>query len=163
MLTKRNLWYLSLFSIILVLAVWYVLFPNEKITAVSKDINTKDDVVVTVKESEKITALRVNRDENIEKEEAQIKEILNDDSKTSEEKNDAYEALKKIKTDKGKASTLESLIKKSYNFETFVSIDGNKIKVIVDNKKHSYELANKIIKTIQKEFDEKMYITVTFE
>ena len=42
-------------------------------------------------------------------------------------------------------------------------LDTNKIKIVINSKKHSFELANKIMNFVQKEFEEKMYITITFE
>ena len=94
---------------------------------------------------------------------AEVKKILNDETKTSEEKSDAYEALKKLTTNKGKSSSIETDIKKEFNLDAFVNIDTNKIKIVINSKKHSFELANKIMNFVQKEFEEKMYITITFE
>jgi len=163
MLTKKNLWFLTLFSIILVMAVYYISVPTESNTAlVNAEVSTNDDVSVTVKESETITALKVSRDEALEREVESIKEILMDDAKTSEEKSDAYEALKTINSNKGKEESLEKLIKTNYNYENFVNIDNSNVKVVIDTKDHSYELANKIINTVQQEFDNKVYVTVSF-
>jgi len=163
MLTKKNLWFLTLFSIILVMAVYYISVPTESNTAlVNAEVSTNDDVSVTVKESETITALKVSRDEALEREVESIKEILMDDAKTSEEKSDAYEALKTINSNKGKEESLEKLIKTNYNYQNFVNIDNSNVKVVIDTKDHSYELANKIINTVQQEFDNKVYVTVSF-
>lgn len=161
MISKKNIWYLTLFSIILVFAVYYVSFSESKTIKVSKGMN--NETKLTVKENENLTALRVSRDEETEKEMKEVKEILNSDKANTEEKNDAYEALKKLTTNKGKATSLENMVKETFQLEAFVNIDNNKVKVVVSSKKHSYELANQIINKIQKEFDNKMYITVTFE
>jgi len=164
MLTKKNVWFLTLFSIILVMSIYYVSYPTEDLTStVHKEVTSGDDLSVTVEESETITALRINRDEMLEKELEAIKSVLTDASKTVEEKSDAYEALKMINTTKGKEETIENLLKKNFNYNNFVKIDGSNIKVVIDTNDHSYELANKIINTIQKEFDKKVYITVNFQ
>ncbi len=163
MVTKKNLWYLTFFSIILILAVYYISTPESDANFVNAEVSQNEDLSVTVTESEAITALRINRDEELEKEVSLIKEILTSDTKTSEEKSDAYEALKSLNNNKGKEETLEKLIKKNYNFENFVKIDGNNVKVVLDTSNHSYELANKIIRSIQDEFEKKMYITVNFQ
>ena len=69
MLTKKNLWFLTLFSIILVMAVYYISVPTGEITSlVNAETSNAEDLSVTVKESEAITALRVGRDEELEKE-----------------------------------------------------------------------------------------------
>lgn len=162
MVTKRNLWFLTLFSIILVMAVYYISVPASEMTnLVSAEVNS-DDTTITLNESSAITALKVSRDEALEKEVEGIKEILMSPSKSTEEKNEAYETLKYLNTNKGKEETLEKIIKDKFNYDCFVTIDNNKIKVVVDTKEHSYELANKIINTIEKEFSTKVYTTVSF-
>lgn len=85
-----------------------------------------------------------------------------DTTTSSEEKSDAYEALKELNSNKGKEEALEALIKKNFNYESFVKIDGSNVKVVVDTKEHSYELANKIMTAVQGEFEKKVYITVNF-
>ena len=163
MLSKKNLWFLTLFSIILVMAVYYVSIPSDGITSlVSADTGTKEDVSITVKESSTITALKVSRDESLEKEVDAIKEILTSDTKTTEEKNEAYETLKFLNTNKGKEENIEKIIKEKYNYDNFVSIDGTNVKVVIDASEHSYDLANKIMSSVQAEFDKKVYITVSF-
>ncbi len=163
MLTKKNMWYMTLFSIILVMAVYYVSFSEKDLKSVAGEVKTTKEALVTVKESENLTALRVSRDEKLEKEMAEVKKILNDETKTSEEKSDAYEALKKLTTNKGKSSSLEADIKKEFNLDSFVNIDNTKVKIVINSKEHSFELANKIMTFVQKDFEEKMYITITFE
>ena len=164
MLSKKNIWFLTLFSIILVMSIYYVSYPTEDFTStVNKEVMSGEDLSVTVNESETITALRINRDELLEKELEEIKSILTDVSKTVEEKSDAYEALKTLNTNKGKEEMVENLIKKNFNYSNFVKIDGSNIKIVVDTNNHSYELANKIIGAVQKEFDKRVYITVNFQ
>ena len=161
MLTKKNLWFLSLFSIILVMAVYYISVPSSEITSlVSAEVDNNTNI--TVKESSNITALKVSRDETLIKEVEAIKEILMSSAKSTEEKNEAYETLKFLNTTKGKEENLESIIKNNFNYDSFVSIDGNNVKVVIDTKEHSYELANKIMDTIEKEFNNKVYISVSF-
>ena len=162
MLSKKNLWFLTLFSIILVMAVYYVSVPDfEHSNLVSTDISSSD-VSTVIKESSAITALKVTRDETLLKEVEAIKDILTSSSKSSEEKNEAYETLKFLNSTKGKEEKLEGIIKDTFNYDNFVSIDGTNVKIVIDTKEHSYDLANKIINRVQKEFDKKVYITVSF-
>ncbi len=160
MITKKNLWFLTLFSIILVMAVYYVSLPNTNL--VNKTVDSGKEVNVEIKESDSINALKVSRDETLEHEVAAIKEILIDEAKTTEEKSDAYEALKELNSTKGKEELLENIIKNDFNYDGYVKIDGSNVKVVIDSSSHSYELANKIMTTIQKQFDKKMYVTVSF-
>lgn len=164
MLTKKNLWFLTLFSIILIMAVYYISVPEDgSLTSlVNAEVKTDDALTVTMNESNSITALKVSRDESLAKEVEAIKNILTDEAKTTEEKSDAYEALKSLNNNKGKEEMLEKLIKTNFNYDNFIKIDNNNVKVVVDTNKHSYELANKIINTVEKEFDKKVYVTVNF-
>lgn len=162
MIEKKNLWFLTLFSIILVMAVYYVSVPTNEAGFVNKEVDTGNNTAVEVSESSAISALRVNRDESLENELSGIKAILTDETKTTEEKSDAYEALKELNLNKGKEETLETSIKKDFNYENFVQIDGTNVKVVIDSKTHSYELASKIMNAVQESFDEKVYVTVSF-
>ncbi len=154
---------MTLFSIILVMAVYYISIPGgDDAGLVSKEVPTGEAASIEVDASGIIDSLRVNRDELLENEVNGIKEILTDVSSSGEEKSDAYEALKELNSNKGKEEALEAKIKKNFNYENFVKIDGTNVKVVVDTKSHSYELANKIMKSVQEEFDKKVYITVNF-
>lgn len=162
MIEKKNLWFLTLFGIILVMSIYYISIPNNDTSLVGKEISDKLGSSVDVNESSHINALRVSRDETLENEVNGIREILMDESKSTEEKSDAYEALKSLNMNKGKEENLEASLKKNFNYASFVSIDGDNVKVVIDAPDHSYELANKIIKSVQKEFEKKVYITVSF-
>lgn len=162
MLTKKNLWFLTLFSIILVMALYYVSVPMDNVGLVSKEVEGSDSANVEINESNVISTLRINRDESLENELSGIKAILTDETKTTEEKSDAYEALKNLNLNKGKEESLEKSIKKDFNYENFVKVDGSNIKVVIESDTHSYELANKIMKKVQEEFDSKVYVTVSF-
>lgn len=161
MLTKKNLWFLTLFSIILVMAVYYVSVPTDNAGLVNKELKQEGNSV-EINETSAISALRVSRDESLEQEISSIKAILTDETKTTEEKSDAYEALKDLNLNKGKEETLEKTIKENYNYENFVQIDNSNVKVVIDTDSHSFELANKIMKTVQESFDSKVYVTVSF-
>lgn len=162
MITKKNLWFLSLFSIILVMAIYYVSIPGNEDLLVSKDTSNNNDVKITLNESSNITALKVSREEMLEKQVEEIKGILTNENKTSEEKNDAYQSLKNLNSNKGKEERLESLINNRFNYQSYVEIDGTNVKIVVDAKDHSYDLASKIISEVEKEFDNKVYVTITF-
>ena len=161
MLTKKNLWFLTLFSIILVMAVYYVSVPTDQAGLVNKEVS--QDNVVEINNTSAITALRISRDESLEQEISGIKAILTDETKTTEEKSDAYEALKELNLNKGKEESLEKTIKETFNFDSFVKIDNSNVKVVIDTDSHSYELANKIMKTVQEAFENKVYVTVNFK
>ena len=164
MLNKKNMWFLTLFSIIVVMTIYYIADPKiEDTSYVNKEVLTEEALSVDANSSEVISAMKIDRDASLEKEVNEIKEILTDEEKTTEEKSDAYEALKSLNTNKGKEEKIEKILKDTYNYENFVKIDGIKIKAVIDTNEHSYDLATSIINTIEKEFDDKVYVSVTFE
>ena len=164
MLNKKNMWFLTLFAIIIVMTIYYVVDPKiDQNAFVSKEVSTPQELSITANESDAITAMKIDRDSTLEKEVNAIKEILTDELKTTEEKSDAYEALKSLNLNKGKEEKLEKLIKETYNYDNFIKIDGIKVKAVIDTKNHSYDLATNIINTIENEFTDKVYVSVTFE
>lgn len=172
MIKKENLWFLTLFSLILVLSVYYITMPNELLlTNNNKSANEKtasvnkeqDATKVTVEESELLVAMRVSlNDERDAKVEA-LKETLTNSEATSEDKNNAYEEIKNINDIKSKETEIEQKIKKDFQLDSFVKIDNNEVKIVSIKKEHDASLANKIMRSVQEEFENKMYITVRFE
>ena len=161
MITKNNLWYLTLLSIIVVLAVYYISFPRENKVVVAKEATQAKNVII--KETSELSAMRASRDEEHEKQLVEVKNILNDEKKSTEEKNDAYEALKNLNSNKAMEDALEKQLKKDFKTDAFIKIDGNSIKCVINSSKGDYKLANKIMKNIQNKFEIKKYITVTFK
>ena len=67
-----------------------------------------------------------------------------------------------LSNNKGTEQEIEKLIKKEFNYESFVKINADSITVVIDGDEHDYELANKIIRKVQEKFDKNKYITVKF-
>lgn len=170
MINKQSLWFLTLFSLILVLSVYYITMPNELLlTNNSNYLETKetsgeqDDVEVTIEESEVLVTMRVNLEEERNLMIADLRSTLTSEETTSEEKNNAYEQIKYITDLTGQEEKLEQKLKKNFNLQSFIKMDNNEIKVVAIGKTHDAVLANNIMKSIQEEFDNKVYITVKFE
>ena len=170
MINKQSLWFLTLFSLILVLSVYYITMPNELLLTNNSNTNTsktsttskeKDDVVI--KESDVFMAMRVEKDDQRTTKIDELNAILTNTASTVDEKNNAFEQLKAIGNLKGKEEALEAKIKKDLNKNAFIKIDNDQIRVIIEGKDHNYKLANEIMRSIQAEFDTKMYISVKFQ
>ena len=82
---------------------------------------------------------------------------------TVDEKNNAYEQLKALTLNQGTEEKLESKITEKFGKNCYVKIDNNQIRVVVAGEEHSAELANNIMRSIQEEFTDKMYISVKFQ
>ena len=164
MINKQNLWFLTLFSIILVLSVYYIALPTDNLSALINGNESKsEEVSAGIKESDALAALRVEDDEIVLAAMAELQATLLNEEATPEAKNNAYEELLSINLNKGQETALESLILKTYNLKSFIKIKDDVIKVIISAQDGSYESANNIIRTIQSEYDEKMYITVKYQ
>ena len=128
MINKQNLWFLTLFSIILVLSVYYVALPGENLSSLIDNKHSESDKVNTnISENDILATLRVENDETILSEMEDLQSTLLDAKASAEDKNNAYEKLLNINLNKGKESTLESLIHKTYNLKSFIKIKDDKI------------------------------------
>jgi len=175
MINKQGLWFLTLFSLILVLSVYYITMPNELLLTnnnvyseksfedVTKDEKIENNAQVTITESETLTAMRVSLEEERHTLQEELESTLTNIEASVEEKNNAYEQLKYLNHLQGIEEKIESKIKKTYALDSFVRVDNNQIKVVVSSSEHNNSLANNIMRTVQEEFKEKMYITVRFE
>ena len=159
MINKQKLWFLTLFSLILVLSVYDITMPGDVLN--SNGINTTP--VVNITEEDSLNVLREYSDEQMLKEIQDLKLILTNVNSSIEDKNSAYEKLQIIENNKGKETKLENKIKDKYNLESFIKIKDNNVKVTISSNNHNYELANNIIRSIQEEFENKMYISVKFQ
>lgn len=162
MINKQKLWFLTLFSLILVLSVYYITMPSDLLnTAIESE--KEDSIVVNVTEEDSLSVLRNLSDEERFKEMEDLRFVLTNVDSSIDEKNNAYEKMKLIEETKGKEKELESKIKEEYKLDSFIQIKNNQIKVVIKSNEHNYELANNIIRSIQEEYDEKMYISVKFQ
>ena len=161
MINKQSLWFLTLFSIILVLSVYYVAMPNNTLATIKE--NDTELQTINIDNSDSLTALRVQKDEEIESTMQELQSILLNEKTTLEEKNTAYEKIQNINSNKGKEESIEKLIEKDFSYKSFVKIDKDKISVTISNKTHDVKLANDIIRKIQEQYTNKMYITVKFQ
>ena len=163
MINKKNLWFLTLTSIILVLAIYYVTMPLGNDTYVSSNVDGDKEVMVNIEESEALTAARIEKQEQDLTEIKKLQEILLSNDKTVDEKNEAYEQIKYINVSKSNEEKLEKNINNSFEVTSFVQSKDNTIKVVIANKEDSLELANKIISLVNKETNNEFYVTVKFE
>lgn len=167
MINKQKMWFLTLFSLILVLSVYYITMPSELLVKAEKESLDKKKVsnkaVATVNETDILTSLQVEKDEERSALAAEYNEILTNKESTVEEKNSAYDGLKEIDEVKAKEEKLKKLIKKELKLDAFIKIEGVNISVTIKKKDHDYSLANKVMRLIQKEYENKVYVSVKFQ
>ena len=167
---KQNLWFLTLFSLILVLSIYYITMPSELLLTTKENYNqqketkeTEEETKVTMKESDLLTSLRVEANDEMVKEMDELKAILTSKDASSEEKNNAFDRMKELNSVRGKEETLEKKIKDEFKLDSFVKIDGNQIRVVVNIETLDKKTANNIMRSVQSNFEEKMYISVKYQ
>jgi len=169
MISKQGLWFLTLVSLVLVLSVYYIAMPSELLlTNNQKYLDDKNNLkdkttIVEIVESDYLTSLRVASLDKIISDIKDLQLVLTNVETTIEEKNNAYEQIKHLNIIKGQEEKLESKIKSEIKKDVFIKIENNHIKVVVASKDHNYSLANEVMRSIQEEFDSKMYISVKFQ
>ena len=170
MINKQNLWFLTLFSLILVLSVYYITMPNDLLVSkesnkvVSKAKKSSDTKAkATVEETNSLVALRVSLEEERQEKMVSLQETLTNDKSSTDEKNTAYDQLKYLNQLQGEEEKIEKQIKEQCKLDSFVKIDEKNIEVVAIKDKHDSSIANNIMRLVQSNYDEKMYITVSFK
>lgn len=165
MINKEHLWFLTLFSLILVLSVYYITMPNDLLLSnqVFNQNEKNDDVILDVTESDVLVSLRLDLKEQREESKKNLQSILTNTEATIAEKNDAYEKLTYLNNIYSMEDKLEKKVKNCCNVDSFIEIDNNEINVVGISDKHSVSLANDIMRAIQEEYNEKVSITVNFK
>ena len=163
MINKQNLWFLTLFSLIMVLSIYYLTMSDDTLSTlnVNSDVSDATDVVIS-EENDTLVALRVSEEEALIARMNELEEILLSDAATLEEKNDAYEELQSLNKSESEKEAIIKLIKEEYKLDSVVQIENTNITITIASTTHDATLANNIIRSVQKLYNQDMYITVKF-
>lgn len=163
MINKQNLWFITLFSLIMVLSIYYLTMSEDTLSSLNvSKIENKPATEIVVSENETLVALKVADEEALVSKMEELQNILLNNSSSLEEKNKAYDELQGINKNESTKETIAKKIKDTYKLDSFVSIDGNNIKITIASSKHDTKLANNIIRSVQELFSDTKYITVKF-
>ena len=163
MINKQNLWFLTLFSLIMVLSIYYLTMSQDTLSTlnVNCDVSDATDVVIS-EENDTLVALRVSEEEALIARMNELEEILLSDVATLQEKNDAYEELQSLNRSESEKEAIIKLIKEQYKLDSVVQIENTNITITIASTTHDAALANNIIRSVQELYDQDMYITVKF-
>ena len=161
MINKKNLWFLSLFSLVLVLSVYYITMPTELL--LTNNGENLDNASFNIEEVSIVESLRHQDNSSTLEEINKLKATISDNEVTTEDKNKAFDSLKLLNQISSKEELLEEKLKNTLGLDSFIKINGDQIRVVVDSEEHTSTLANNIMKTIQSNFDTKQYIVVQFK
>lgn len=160
MVNKQSLWFVTLFSLIIILGIYY--FSSDQTSLSVGNIKNSESVISSKTDDNNISVLKVTDDEATVSKIDELQSVLLDSEATLEEKNNAYDELEGISNRKTKENELTEIIKKEYKYDNFVKISDNQVSVVISSNEHNNEIANKIIKTVQEKFKENVYVTVKF-
>lgn len=161
MINKQSIWFTFLFSIILVLSIFYVSM-NENSLSDFIELEEPEETSLVVNESTELVALRVQSDEEMMETINNLQDVLLSETSDLESKNNAYDELLTISNNKSLEEKLEKIIKDEFKYDSFIKINSNNVTVVIESDKNDYKLANDIIRRLNKEFKDNKYITVKF-
>ncbi len=161
MINKQSIWFTFLFSVILVLSIFYISMNESDLSEFIETVDTTDTTLV-VNESTELVALRVQSDEEMMETINELQDIILSETTDLQAKNDAYDDLMNISNNKSNEQKIEKIILEEFEFESFVKINGTNITIVIDSSKHDYVLANQVIRRVAQEFSSDKYITVKF-
>lgn len=163
MINKQNLWFITLFSLIMVLSIYYLTMSEDTLSTLNvSNTTTNKGTEVVISENETLVALKIADEEALVAKMEELQNILLNNSSSLEEKNKAYDDLQNINKQESTKESITKKIKDTYQLDSFVSIDGNNITVTIASTKHDAKLANNIIRSVQELFSDTKYITVKF-
>ncbi|MBR1748362.1 MAG: SpoIIIAH-like family protein [Bacilli bacterium] len=164
MVNKRNLWFVTLCSLIIVLSIYYVTLSDSSLSKIIEQAQERaTPVSVNVEESSMLVSLRIQEDEEVLKETENYQAILLDAKKTLQEKNNAYNSLMALRDKKAEEEKIEKKIKEEFSLDSFVKVKEDHIHIVLSSSEHDAARANNIIRSIQSLYQDKKYITVKFQ
>ena len=165
MINKKGLWFLTLFSLILVLSVYYITMPSELLLTTNNSAIEKETTTVSKEEGEsaELVALRVEAEEEMLLEINNLKKVLTNEETSTKDKNEAFDKMKKLNENRGLEEEIEQEILEDFKVKAFVKIKDSDVTVVVDSKKHDKELANKMMRKVQNNFEKKVNISIKFQ
>ena len=163
MINKQNLWFLTLFSLIMVLSIYYLTMSDDTLSTlnVSSDEADATDIVIS-EENDTLVALKVEDEEELLARMEELQDVLLSDVATLQEKNDAYEELQSLNKTESEKEAIVKLIKEQFKLDCVVQIEDTNITITIASTTHDATLANNIIRSVQELFDSDRYITVKF-
>ena len=141
-MNKQAITFLSLFTLILVLSVYYLVVPP-----IDQQTN------VQTKQLSKIEVLQNQLNENHENTLAENNDVIASAKSSKKQIQEALTSIEKTNSDIETENTICKLLKEKGYKECFCEIDGGHMKVVVKLKDATSKDANKIIKLIHNKYN----------
>ena len=96
MINKQNLWFITLFSLIMVLSIYYLTMSGDTLSTLNVNNTNNNGTEVVISENETLVALKVADEEALVSKIEELQNVLLNNSSSLEEKNHAYDELQEI-------------------------------------------------------------------
>lgn len=179
LLKKQTVWLLTMLSLVVVLSVYYITSPEQKVTnmanveektsekdSASESTTKSEDgktVISGVASDEVFEALRLELEDQRNETKEQLNEIIASTDLPAERRSEAHDQMKQLDELATKENVLETLIKTMGYDDALVRADGEKVRITVKSKKHSPAAANDIIQLVRTEIGELGNVVVDFQ
>lgn len=167
-MNKQALAFLTMFSFILMLSVYYVTLPNED-TSVMKSEKTaqkqktkKTDDTKNTSSNQKAKALQDSINQKIEVELNKNNDIVADSKKSEEEKQVALSTIETLNAYKADIVKMQEALAKQ-KIQSAIEPKGNTCMINIFEQKDDLVLAKKVMKEMQLLSNQKYFIEVTFK
>lgn len=171
---KRTVWFLTLASLVAVIAVFFVfgekntpnllsIFTDDTINE-AEILGVSQDVTPIVhSESEMFQEVRLELSNKRSQQKELLTQKIASEQLTAEEKNAAFNEMEQLNQVESSEATLEMLIESLGYDDALVRIDENKVAVTVMADENSKQMANEITHLVLTEMDKNVNVTVNIE
>lgn len=153
-MNKQAITFLTLFSLILVLSIYYILLPPE--------LDTGNKVNITEKTQSQIVSLQEELNKKREGIISENNDTIASSSSTSDTISKALETIAETKEIAAKEKEVAEVLEKAGFKQCFVEVEGKNIKVVVEKKDATKNDANAIIKTLLSHLGKEYQVEVKF-
>ncbi|MFD2446013.1 SpoIIIAH-like family protein [Bacillus sp. CGMCC 1.16607] len=177
LLKKQTVWLLTMLSLVVVLSVYYITSPEQKISDLAsvekkQEKGNEKDVVSSGKElnitsgiasDEVFESLRMDQEDARSQRKEELETIIASTELPKDQINDAVVEMKEINEVADKERMLETLIKTLGYDDALVRADGEDIRITVKAKEKSQKAANDILRLVRDEIGSMEFVVVDFQ
>lgn len=168
---KRTVWFLTLFSLVAVIGVYYAFGSNNTgnlLAIFTEDTLDETDILGVNQETTKTVSsesdlfqeMRLELSNKRSQLREQLEQKMASAEYTPEEKNAAFNEMEQLINRESSEATLEMLVKSFGYDDALVRIDEQKVAVTVMSDENSTKQANEIVHLIKTELDNNVVVTV---
>ncbi len=152
-MNRQAITFLTLFSLILVLSIYYILLPPE---------NTANQVSLNDQEVSQIEMMQINLDKEREDLISKNNAIIASGKSNSDEIASALASISEAKETAALEKKITDIINNAGFKNAFVEVENKTIKVVVDKKNGKETDANNIIKAVMEKTNNEYQVEVKF-